>query len=229
MVKRKLVTVTSAGPLPEAGGIYGPIPPTRLPIQIIGKMVARDRNIYECDPKAPTDNKRWIKLTISNYNKDDNFPAENAGRGNTNKVNIVDETPIVMDTEKINESGLHVLEPAWLGGLNTEAAEKVKEGAEDSPKTAVTLPGGYQCESDSSTRKVYMVEDSLNLNDTVNPEGPVVEVNKESSEVTGAKGEIKSLGADFDQDTPVNINWNEQKGKQYNNQGKSKNKNKKGK
>lgn len=73
MAERKLVVVKDSGILHELGGIGGPIlTPTRIPIEIILKMINNKRNVFECYPNDPRNESLWVKLTNANY-KSSNF------------------------------------------------------------------------------------------------------------------------------------------------------------
>lgn len=166
MVERKLVTVTSTGPLPEAGGIYGPIPPTRLPMSVIRKMVSRDRNIYECDPKAPTDSKRWIPLNMMNYDKN-NFKKEDLGRGNKSNPVIYDEMPF--DSKKGSAEIGGIDESYAIDPIKSESIPEEESSVKNENPTMGTIFGDYGYQTDPNTRKVYEVSDSINISDQAVP------------------------------------------------------------
>lgn len=64
MATRKLVIVKDHGYIPELKAT-GPIrTPSRIPIETIRKLLVNGRTVYECDPAAPADDKKRIKLTL---------------------------------------------------------------------------------------------------------------------------------------------------------------------
>lgn len=72
-MERKLVVVHDMGPLPELGGIAGPVSaPTRIPISKIGKLLNNGRTVYECNPVDPRAEGSRVKLTVENY-RDEHF------------------------------------------------------------------------------------------------------------------------------------------------------------
>lgn len=70
-IKRKLVVVMNPGPLPELGGIGGPITtPTNVTMQAIQKMIMNGKTVYACDPTCPRDASKRVLLDIGNFNND---------------------------------------------------------------------------------------------------------------------------------------------------------------
>ena len=70
MSKRILAVVMDNVKLPELNNIWGPIvTPTLFSITSIRSMLAQNRTIYACDPRCPKDTKKYIKLSLANYNK----------------------------------------------------------------------------------------------------------------------------------------------------------------
>ena len=73
-MKKKLVTVNTAGPINElAGGIWGPIlTPTEISVNTIYAIISSGKKVFEVNPK---NRKQTVLLNKSNYNKD-NFNTE---------------------------------------------------------------------------------------------------------------------------------------------------------
>lgn len=92
-MERKLVVVHDMGPLPELGGIAGPVSaPTRIPISKIGKLLNNGRTVYECNPVDPRAEGSRVKLTVENY-RDEHF----LGRMHMPTVSV---PPASSDTDK---------------------------------------------------------------------------------------------------------------------------------
>lgn len=70
-MKKKLVTINTAGPIKElAGSIWGPVlTPTNISVDTIYKMLSSGKKVYEVNPK---NRKQTIPLNKENY-KRDNF------------------------------------------------------------------------------------------------------------------------------------------------------------
>ena len=69
--KRKLCRVATNGPIPELGGIAGPVKgPTMIDMRTVVNMVQHGRVVYEINPK---NYKEEVRLTIRNVNQN-NFP-----------------------------------------------------------------------------------------------------------------------------------------------------------
>lgn len=70
-MKKKLVTINTAGPIKElAGSIWGPVlTPTNISVDTIYKMLSSGKKVYEVNPK---NRKQTILLNKENY-KRDNF------------------------------------------------------------------------------------------------------------------------------------------------------------
>ena len=69
--RKKLCRVATNGPIPELGGIAGPVKgPTLIPLRTVVSMVQNGRVVYEINPK---NYKEEVRLTIRNVNQN-NFP-----------------------------------------------------------------------------------------------------------------------------------------------------------
>ena len=64
----KLVVIGTTGPIPELGGISGPISsPSRVEVSTLIRMVNARRVVYEVNPK---DYDQKVRLTVSNVTRD---------------------------------------------------------------------------------------------------------------------------------------------------------------
>ena len=90
-MKKKLVTINTAGPINElAGGIWGPIlTPTQISVNTISAMLSSGKKVFEVNPKNKN---QTILLNKSNFNKD-NFNTDDRS----------DVTPKLMEEAKRKE------------------------------------------------------------------------------------------------------------------------------
>lgn len=63
---KKLCTITNSGPIPELGGIRGPVTkPTELPMTLIRTLINEGYTIYEVNPMNRNEK---VRLTFGNVN-----------------------------------------------------------------------------------------------------------------------------------------------------------------
>lgn len=88
---RKLVVITTNGPIMELGGIAGPVTsPCYVNIRTLINMVHSGVSVYEVNPLNYDDQ---IKLTIQNVNAS-NFEGSEKTVSNPEATKVVDEKPV---------------------------------------------------------------------------------------------------------------------------------------
>lgn len=129
-MKKKLVTINTAGPINElAGGIWGPIlTPTEISINTIYSMLSGGKKIFEVNPK---NRQQTVLLNKTNYNKD-NFGIED-------RSDIVPK--LMEDAKKQEEARL--------------AAIKAQEEAERAAKEEIEKASAIVQEEDPSVIPVH--------------------------------------------------------------------------
>lgn len=159
MIKRLLVVVKDNIKLPELG-IFGPISsPTLISLPAIKKMLENKRTVYACHPRFPRNKKRYIKLTLNNYDKP-LFPSEGAKVCNSCKIasknNYNKESNIKVEADTIEQTEqtdtFHNIPEMYIN--DTEEGEIIS-GTVDLDTTSVKGDHLYDIQNNDNYSKPY--------------------------------------------------------------------------
>lgn len=124
---KKLCTISNSGPIPELGGIRGPITkPTELSMTLIRTLINEGYTIYEVNPMNRNEK---VRLTFSNVNSV-NFYKK------VKKAQSVTVNPFQFPDGKQNTRDGRVVEKSNNGTKMKE--EKAKEKTNDSSTQKLT-------------------------------------------------------------------------------------------
>lgn len=173
--RRKLVVVLDFGPLPELGGISGPITgPTHITMEAIRKMIMNGRAVLECDPADPRNEEKRIRLDSTNVSEQNFGKFESVVQEELKRLES-----IVAESEKKDEPSKNaateeetVAEPAAVtDGFRPTEGEVAAEGyapSEETTKEETTDDSSETTEEET----VVELQAPANTEDSVTEDGP---------------------------------------------------------
>lgn len=119
--KRKTCIIKTNGPIVEMGNINGPVlMPCRITLDVLSKMVANGKVVYEINPKNPDEQ---VKLTVHNV-MNDNFMTkeEIMAKASAQSAPMTEEKPVQTPTEN------KTVEQETVNVVNAETNTTVQVG-----------------------------------------------------------------------------------------------------